>query len=79
MVSAMRASLKASPHGPPSGGWPGVRRWSSQTMAGRSGRPWRSTLIAVARWVVKATPAMAALSTPGLAHSPWHAWQSALQ
>ena len=32
-----RADRRASPHGPPTGFSPSVRRWSSQTMAGRSG------------------------------------------
>ena len=54
----MPARRKASPHSPPSGGKPSVRRWSSQTMAGRSGLPFSSRLITVERWVVRATPAM---------------------
>ena len=52
-----------------------------QPMDGRAQRvsPFLSTLIRVERWVVRATPAMASLSTPGICHSFWQASQTAFQ
>ena len=44
------------PTAPPIGGRPSVRRWSSQTIAGRSGVPSSSATTSVTRWVVSATP-----------------------
>jgi hypothetical protein len=48
-------------------------------MAGRSGWPWASRLITVARWVVITTPRMADLGMRVLAHRRWQAWHSARQ
>ena len=48
--------LNARPHLPPIRGRPSARRWSSQTIAGRSGSPASSVTTTVPRWVVSATP-----------------------
>ena len=72
-VGIIPTSRKANPHKPPNDFNPAVRRWSSQAMAGRRGRPCASTLISVERWVVSATPAIAALETPGICQSCWQA------
>ena len=60
---------KSIPQRPPTGGTPSVLRWSSQTIAGRSGRPFASVQIIVARCVVTARPAIASRRTPGCARS----------
>jgi len=78
-VPDRRAARKASAHAPPTGLMPSARRWSSQMIAGRSGWPSRSTLITVARWVVSATPLIAALGMSVLCQSCWQAWHSASQ
>ena len=48
----------------PSGGGTVARRWSGQTIAGRSGVPSSRAQTTVPRWVVRATPAIRAGSTP---------------
>jgi hypothetical protein len=46
---------------PPIGATSSARRWSSQTIAGRSGVPVSSATTTVERWVVSVTAAMASL------------------
>ena len=69
-VSAIPETRKSIPQSPRTGGTPSVLRWSSQTMAGRRGRPFASVQPIVARCVVTARPAIASRLTPGWARSP---------
>jgi len=61
------AARKATPQRPPMGFSPSVWRWSSQTIAGRSGRPSSSAATIVTRWVVRATPTTASGRAAGSA------------
>ncbi len=58
-VSRRPRARNARPIVPPTNGNPSVRRWSSQTIAGRSGRPSASVTTIVLRWVVIVRPTMA--------------------
>src|SRR5690349_1958888 len=64
---------KASPQAPPIGARPSVRRWSSHTIAGRSGVPFSSATTSVTRCVVSATPATRSDPTADEPHSLRHA------
>lgn len=72
-VSRTPATRKAAPQRPPIGGSPSVRRWSSQTIAGRSGVPASSATTSVTRWVVRETPATALGGTGEADQSRRHA------
>jgi len=72
-VSRTPSAVNARRGSPPISGRPGVWRWSSQTIAGRSDRPSASVTTIVDRWVVIVSAAKASLVTDPPAHNARHA------
>ena len=72
-VSRTPSTRNAAPVTPPIGGRPLVRRWSSQTIAGRRTRSASSRHTTVPRWVVRAIAATASGDAPGIDQSLRHA------